>query len=62
MGNRLRFLVGGNIVARNAEAIAFYVRQGFSLLGCVDLFQDLSPSPTVEWKHNIVLHGHELRY
>lgn len=49
-------------VARNVEAIEFYVRAGFNIVGHVDLFQDLSPPSRTEWTPGIVLHGHELRY
>jgi putative acetyltransferase len=49
-------------VARNVEAIDFFVRAGFGALGHVDLFQDLSASPDRQLKSGITLHGHELRY
>jgi hypothetical protein len=31
-------------VARNAEAIAFFAAAGFSIVGHVELFQDLDPA------------------
>ena len=49
-------------VARNAEAISFFVEAGFNLIGHVDLFQDLSPSAGRQWKPGIVIHGKSLRY
>ncbi len=49
-------------VARNKEAIALFVRLGFNLLGCVDLFQDLSPKSSRKWEKDLTLFGHNLRY
>ena len=49
-------------VARNKEAISFFVRLGFNLLGHVDLFQDLSGEPERKWLSGIAFHGHTLRY
>jgi GNAT superfamily N-acetyltransferase len=49
-------------VARNREAIAFFVRSGFDLLGHVDLFQVVSGSPGRNWKSGISIHGHKLGY
>ena len=57
----VRFL-GVRPVARNVEAISFFVEQGFTLLGHVDLFQDLEPGTQREWKDGIAIHGHGLRY
>jgi GNAT superfamily N-acetyltransferase len=57
----VRFL-GVRPVARNVEAISFFVEQGFRLLGYVDLFQDLAPASAREWKDGITIHGHVLRY
>jgi GNAT superfamily N-acetyltransferase len=49
-------------VARNREAIAFFVGQGFDLLGHVDLFQVVSGSRGTNWKSGISIHGHKLGY
>lgn len=49
-------------VARNVEALAFFVRAGFDIVGHVDLFQDLSTLSTRRWKPGITLHGKPLRY
>ena len=49
-------------VARNKDAISFFVGLGFDLLGHLDLFQDLARSPNRAWLSGISIHGHELRY
>jgi GNAT superfamily N-acetyltransferase len=49
-------------VARNAEAISFFIDTGFHIIGHIDLFQDLSSSPKREWKTGITIHGNELKY
>ena len=49
-------------VARNIEAFALFVRLGFNLVGHIDLFQDLSPTPARVWQPGLVIHGQELRY
>jgi GNAT superfamily N-acetyltransferase len=49
-------------VARNIEAISFFVQAGFDTIGHIDLFQDLSGSAAREWKPGIEIHGHRLRY
>jgi len=49
-------------VARNSQAISFFVRLGFDLLGHVQLFQDLSDRSPSRWKSGISIHGHRLRY
>ena len=49
-------------VARNVEAISFFVEQGFNLLGRVELFQELASPVAREWKDGITVHGHALRY
>ena len=49
-------------VARNREAIAFFVQSGFDLLGHIDLFQALPGSPDTRWKRGISIHWHELGY
>ena len=57
----VRFL-GVQPVARNEQALSFFVGLGFTLLGHLDLFQDLSPSTDRKWLSSIRVHGHELRY
>jgi GNAT superfamily N-acetyltransferase len=49
-------------VARNSEAIAFFVREGFMALGQIDLTRDLSGTHEERWKPGVMLHGHELKY
>ena len=49
-------------VLRNEEAIHFFVREGFNLVGYIDLFQQLSQSSYEKWKPGIEIHGNELRY
>lgn len=49
-------------VFRNEEAIHFFVREGFNLVGYIDLFQNLSRSSYKKWKPGIVVHGNQLRY
>ena len=49
-------------VARNIEAISFFVQAGFDIVGHIDLFQDLSGSTAREWKPGIEIHGQDLRY
>lgn len=49
-------------VARNVEAVRFFVAVGFDILGYIDLFQDLSSDPQREWLHGIEIHGQRLRY
>ena len=58
---RVRFL-SVRPVARNEEAISFFVKLGFNLVGYIDLFQDLSPSSDRKWKLGIAVHGKELQY
>lgn len=48
-------------VARNIEAIAFFVHQGFTMLGQIDLSRDLRGAPE-DGQPRLTLHGHELRY
>jgi GNAT superfamily N-acetyltransferase len=47
-------------VARNAEAIRFFVRCGFGIVGQIDLFQDLKPQRGRAWKPGLSIHGHDL--
>lgn len=49
-------------VARNKEAISFFVRLGFDLLGQVELFQDFFRAPRSKWETGISIHGHILGY
>lgn len=49
-------------VARNKEAISFFVKLGFDLLGHVQLFQDFSGAPRSKWESGISIHGHKLGY
>jgi len=49
-------------VARNEEALRFFVREGFNLVGYIDLFQQLSGSSYKKWKPGIIIHGNQLRY
>ena len=49
-------------VARNVEAISFYVDAGFRTLGYIDLFVELRAGTGREWKPGISIHGHEFKY
>ena len=49
-------------LARNVEALRFFIEKGFNLVGYVDLFQDLQPGHGRRWKPGISIHGNELRY
>lgn len=49
-------------VARNAEAIHFFVENGFHLVGQIELFQDLSEISQRTWKTGKPLHGVEIGY
>ena len=49
-------------MARNKDAISFFVKLGFNLMGQIELFQELSPSLERTWKPGIAIHGKELRY
>jgi N-acetylglutamate synthase-like GNAT family acetyltransferase len=57
----IRFL-SARPVARNAEAIAFFVEAGFDIMGQIDLFQDLTPAAGRCWKTGMLVHGKQLRY
>ena len=48
-------------VARNAEAMACFRRAGFTTLGHVELFQDLTARGR-KWKRGISLHGKDYEY
>lgn len=49
-------------VARNVEAIKCFHRAGFSLLGHIDMFIDLTEESDEGWKDGITIHGHAFRY
>jgi GNAT superfamily N-acetyltransferase len=49
-------------VARNKEAISFFVRLGFALLGHVQLFQDFSGTSRSKWESGISIHENKLGY
>lgn len=49
-------------VARNVEAIQCFHRAGFSLLGHIDMFIDLTEESDEGWKDGITIHGHAFRY
>ena len=49
-------------VARNTEAVLFFIDNGFCTVGHVDLFLDLQPDRGRKWKSGISLHGRQLRY
>jgi len=47
---------------RNENAFDLYVSLGFNKVGAIELFQDLSPTSTREWKSGIYIHGRNLSY
>ena len=49
-------------VARNIEAIKCFHRAGFSLLGHIDMFLDLSEEGDQGWKDGVTIHGNTFRY
>jgi N-acetylglutamate synthase-like GNAT family acetyltransferase len=49
-------------VARNVEAIHFFVQNGFRLVGQVELFQELDPDSGRSWEAGLTLHGNLLGY
>lgn len=49
-------------VARNVEAIQCFHRAGFSLLGHLDMFLELSDGNDEEWKTGVTIHNYEFRY
>jgi GNAT superfamily N-acetyltransferase len=49
-------------VARNKEAIAFFVAMGFDQLGHIELFQGLSRTHGTKWTARISIHGNEVAY
>lgn len=49
-------------VARNVQAIEFFVGAGFNLVGHIELFQDLSPESPREWMPGLRIHGKSLYY
>ena len=49
-------------VARNIEAIKCFHRAGFSLLGHIDMFLDLSEEDDQGWQDGVTIHGNTFRY
>ena len=49
-------------VARNIEAIHCFHRAGFSLLGHIDMFMELSEKNDQQWKDGVIIHGNIFRY
>ena len=49
-------------VARNIEAINCFHRAGFSLLGHIDMFMDLSDDDDQSWLDDVTIHGNTFRY
>ena len=49
-------------VARNVEALAFFVREGFDIVGHVNLFQDLGGETPRTWRSGLTIHGQAVRY
>lgn len=49
-------------VARNVEAIQCFHRAGFSLLGHIDMFLDLTEKCDDEWKDGVTIHEYAFRY
>ncbi len=49
-------------VARNRDAISFYYRAGFCLLGRVELFMELQPSASDKWVQGPELFGLPLQH
>jgi N-acetylglutamate synthase-like GNAT family acetyltransferase len=49
-------------VARNAEAIAFFNKAGFRLLGHMELCMELRPSPPGAWKSGLELFDRSFDY
>jgi GNAT superfamily N-acetyltransferase len=49
-------------VARNIEAIQCFYRAGFSLLGHIDMFMDLSDENDQGWLDGVTIHGNNFRY
>ena len=49
-------------VARNIDAISFFVSLGFDTVAHIDLFQSLQPTPQRTWKKGLLIQGHDLQY
>jgi GNAT superfamily N-acetyltransferase len=49
-------------VARNVEAIQCFYRAGFSLLGHIDMFLDLTDESDQDWQEGVTIHGHPFRF
>ena len=57
----IRFL-SAKPLARNVDVMPFLIKEGFNIIGQIELFQDLSNSPGKEWKTGISIHGNKLKY
>lgn len=49
-------------VARNVEAIECFYRAGFSLLGHLEMFLDLTEEDPGNWQDGVTIHGYRFRY
>ena len=49
-------------VARNVEAIKCFYHAGFSLLGHIDMFLDLTDEGDQDWQEGVTIHGQPFRY
>lgn len=49
-------------VARNVDAIRFFVRSGFRIAGRLELFMDLQAYPRKIWKPGLTIHGEDVEY
>ena len=49
-------------VARNEDAISFFYKSGFRLLGHIEMFMDLKPAKSNAWKSGIKLFKHNFGY
>jgi N-acetylglutamate synthase-like GNAT family acetyltransferase len=49
-------------VARNIDALSFFVSAGFDTVGHVELFQNLTEFSETRWRIGINLHGNDLKY
>jgi len=54
--------VGVRPVARNVDAMGFFSRCGFGIVGRVELFRDLRPDEGRTWLPGIAMHGIELHH
>jgi hypothetical protein len=49
-------------VARNIEAVSFFIRAGFDMVGHIDLSQELMPESKIEMKTGLVIHGNPVKF